>query len=137
MTASAPVREFFHAYARATASLDTAFLESAYAASFMFASPSGTMCIKLDDFLKVVPKRRAFFDAAGWKSTELETIEEAALDAHYVQVKAHWTFHFEKAPGGTRSEAVATTYILRREADGLRIVFQLDHDDLTRRLQPS
>ena len=65
----------------------------------MFASPSGTLAITRADFLKVVPKRRGFFDAAGWTGTELGTIEEAALDERYVQVKAYWTFRFEKPAG--------------------------------------
>ena len=134
MTASA-VREFFDAYARATASLDPAFLERAYADTFVFAGPSGAMSIKRDDFLKVVPKRRAYFDAAGWKATDLGSIEETLLDEHYVQVKAQWTFRFEQEPGRPIVEPAAATYILRHTADGLRIVFQLDHQDLTQRLQ--
>lgn len=132
---SPSVREFFDAYARATASLDPAFLEHAYAESFMFAGPSGTMTIRLEDFLKVVPKRRAFFDAAGWKSTALDATDETVLDEHYVQVRAQWTFRFEKEPGRPVVEPAAATYILRRDPQGLRIVFQLDHQDLTRRLQ--
>ena len=136
MTApSRSVREFFDAYARATASLDPAFLEQAYAESFMFAGPAGALAIKRDDFLAVVPKRRVFFDAAGWKSTELGAIEETVLDEHYVQVKAHWTFRFEKEPGRPIVEPAVATYILRHDPHGLRIVFQLDHQDLARRLQ--
>ena len=132
---SRSVRDFFEAYARATASLDPGFLEAAYADSFMFAGPAGTLTIKRDDFLKVVPKRRALFDAAGWKATELGAVEETVLDDHYVQVKAQWQFRFEKEAGAPVVEPAAATYILRRDASGLRIVFQLDHQDLTTRLQ--
>ena len=136
MTASSEsVRDFFDAYARATASLDPAFLERAYADGFVFAGPAGSLVVRRDDFLKIVPKRRVFFDAAGWKSTELGSIDETMLDEHYVQVKAHWTFRFEKEAGRPIVEPAAATYILRRDTGGLRIVFQLDHQDLTRRLQ--
>ena len=129
------VRDFFEAYARATASLDTAFLEAAYADTFMFAGPSGAMTVRRDDFLRVVPRRKAAFDAAGLTATELRSIEETPLDEHYVQVKAHWTFRFEKERGRPIVEPAAATYILRRDERGLRILFQIDHQDLTRRLQ--
>ena len=63
--ATKAIQDFFDAYAKATASLDLAFLESAYGDPFMFAYPGGVQAVKRDDFLKVVPKRGAFFRAAG------------------------------------------------------------------------
>ena len=83
--ASKAIREFFDEYAKATGSLDLAFLGTAYGDTFMFAGPGGVQAVKRDDFLKVVPKRGA-------------------------------------------------TYILRRQENSLQIVFQLDHQDLTKRL---
>ena len=135
MPEAGSVREFFDAYARATASLDMAFLEAAYAEAFMFAGPSGAMVVRRDDFLKVVPRRKAVFAAAGLTATELRSIEEVALDEHYLQVKAHWMFRFEKEPGRPILEPAAATYILRRDEAGPRIVFQVDHQDLTKRVQ--
>jgi hypothetical protein len=57
------------------------------------------------------------------------------LDENYIQVKAYWAFTFEKEPGRSMVDEGAATYILRREGDGLQIVFQLDHQDLTKRAQ--
>jgi hypothetical protein len=132
---SEPIGKFFEAYARATASVDTDFLGSAYAEQFMFAGPNGVQSIKREDFLKIVPKRKAFMTGLGLKSSELRRAEETVLDEHYIQVKAYWAFTFEKEPGRSIVDEGAATYILRREGGGLQIVFQLDHQDLTKRAQ--
>ena len=129
------VRKFFEAYARATALVDSGVLGSAYAEQFMFASPSGVQAVRREDFLKVVPKRKAFLTGLGLKSSTLRRLEETALDEQYVQVKAYWAFTFEKEPGRPFADEGAATYILRREGEGLQIVFQLDHQDLTKRAQ--
>ena len=133
--ASGAVREFFGTYARATASLDPGFLESAYAELFMFAGPAGVQAVKREDFLKIVPKRKAFFASVGLAASEVVGLEETVLDEHHLLVKAHWTFRFEKE--GARSVVApgAATYVLRRHGGGLSIVFQLDHQDLTKLVQ--
>ncbi len=132
--ASKGIREFFDAYAKATASLDLAFFGAAYGDTFMFAGPGGVQAVKRDDFLKVVPKRGAFFKAAGLVVTELHSLEETQLDEKHVMVRAQWRLRFEKEPGRPIVEDTAATYILRRQEDSLQIVFQIDHQDLTKRL---
>jgi hypothetical protein len=61
--ASGEVKQSFEAYGRATASLDAGFLAAAYAETFTFAGPLGAQAVKRDDFLRLVPKRKAFFDS--------------------------------------------------------------------------
>ena len=88
-----------------------------------------------EDFLKVVPKRRAFFVAAGLAASEVVDLEETALDQRHLLVKARWMFRFEKHPSRPVVEEGAATYVLRRQEGGLAIIFQLDHQDLTKRVQ--
>jgi hypothetical protein len=132
---SKSIREFFDAYAKATGSLDLTFLGAAYGDTFMFASPSGIQAVKRDDFLKVVPKRGAFFRAAGLLASEVRTLEEMRLDEKHTMVQTRWNLRFEKAPGHPIIDEIAATYILRRQESSLQIVFQLDHQDLTKRLE--
>lgn len=129
------VRTFFEAYARATSLVDAGLLASAYAEQFMFAGPSGVQAVRREDFLKVVPKRKAFLAGLGLQGSELRRLEETVLDGQYVQVKAYWAFMFEKEAGRRIVDEGAATYILRREGERLQIVFQLDHQDLTQRAQ--
>jgi ketosteroid isomerase-like protein len=133
--ANKAIREFFEAYAKATKSLDLAFLGSAYGDTFMFAGPGGVQAVKRDDFLKVIPKRGAFFKAAGLMTTEVRRLEEIRLDETHTMVRSYWSMRFEKGSGHPIIEEIAATYILRREQEAWRIVFQLDHQDLTKRVQ--
>jgi hypothetical protein len=129
------IKEFFDAYAQATGSLDLTFLGTAYGDTFMFASPGGVQAVRRDDLLKVAPKRGAFFRAAGLVASEVRGLEEMRLDEKHIMVQTRWTLRFEKEPGRPIIDEIATTYILRRQEDSLQIVFQLDHQDLTKRLE--
>jgi hypothetical protein len=133
--ASKAIGEFFYAYAKATGSLDLAFFGTAYGDPFMFAGPGGVQAVKRDDFLKVVPKRGAFFRAAGLVASEVHSLEERRLDEKHTMVQVQWNLRFEKEPGRPIVDESAATYILRRQDNSLQIVFQLDHQDLTKRLE--
>jgi hypothetical protein len=50
-------------------------------------------------------------------------------------VKAYWNMQFEKGPGQSLVVETSATYILHRRGDRPRIVFQLDHQDLMKRVQ--
>src|SRR5262245_28053182 len=113
--ATKAIREFFEAYARATATLDLAFLESAYGDTFMFAGPGGVQAVKRDDFLKVVPKRGAFFKAAGLVASKIRRLEETRLDENHTMVQTQWSMQFEKDPGRSIVDEIAATYVLRRQ----------------------
>jgi hypothetical protein len=133
--ASSAVRALFEAFARANASADPAFFATAYAETFMFAGPATCQAVKRDDFLKVIPKRRAFFATVGLAATDVSSIDERPLDEHHLLVRVGWTFRFDRHAARPIVEEGAATYVLRRQDSRLQIVFQLDHQDLTRRVQ--
>jgi len=132
---SEAVRRFFSDYVKAADSLDLAFLGSAYSDSFLFAGPSGTQTVKRDDFLRVLPRRKEFFLGAGLKSSLIQSLEETRLDDSYVMVKTRWSMRFDKVDAPPVVIESAATYVLRREGDAVRIVFQLDHQDLMQRIR--
>jgi ketosteroid isomerase-like protein len=133
--ASKAIRDFFEAYAEATASLDLAFLESAYGNTFMFAGPGGVQAVKRDDFLKVVPKRGAFFKSLGLVASEIRRLEETRLDDHHTMVQTQWSLRFERDAGRSIIADTVATYVMRRQQGSWQIVFQLDHQDLARRVE--
>src|SRR4051812_34360488 len=73
------VRALFEAYARATDSTDPAFFATAYGETFMFAGPTSVQAVKRDDFLNIIPKRRAFFATVGLAATKVSRIDESPL----------------------------------------------------------
>ena len=133
--ASDIVREFFEGFEKATNALDLEILGSQYGDSFMFASPQGSQSIKKVDFLKVLQKRKGFFKTIGLISSKITALEETRLDKNYVMVKTYWNMQFEKNPGQSIVNEISATYVLFQQENILQIVFQLDHQDLTKRVQ--
>jgi hypothetical protein len=133
--ASNIVREFFESFEKASNALDLEILGSQYGDSFMFASPQGAQSIKKDDFLRVLPKRKGFFKNIGLISSKITELEETRLDKNYVMVKAYWNMKFEKNLGQSIVDEISATYILFQQENILQIVFQFDHQDLTKRVQ--
>jgi hypothetical protein len=95
--ASSVASEFFEAYARATGSPDPEFLGTAYADTFMFAGPGGVQAINKDDFLRVVSKRGAFFEAVGLAACEVRGLHPG----HPVQLKDARTGPRRRGPRGS------------------------------------
>ena len=129
------VREFFEDYERGSNALDLELLASRYSDSFTFASPQGVQAIKKEDFLKVLPRRKEFFKTVGLTSSKIQRLEETRLDNNYIMVKVYWNMRFEKDPEQPIINQISATYILYQQEDLLRIVFQLDHQDLMKRVQ--
>ncbi len=130
--ASERVKAFFATYESNIGGADPATIAAQYGESFVFAGPQGTQAVKRDDFVRVLPKRQAFFTSLGLRSSRVVSLEEASVDDRCVLVRARWKIAFESAGAAVD---VSSTYLLQEHPDGLRIVFQLDHDDLTKRVQ--
>jgi len=133
--ASERVKAFFDTYESNIRGSDPATMAAQYAESFVFAGPQGAQAVKRDDFVKVLPKRQGFFKSIGLRSSIVIALEEAGFDNRCVLVKAQWRIEFYSAAAAEAALDVSSTYLLQQQPDGLRIVFQLDHDDLTKRVQ--
>ena len=129
------VGELFRDYERGIAASDADMISSLYGDSFVFAGPQGAQVVRREDLLRALPRRQEFFKAAGLASSRLRSLEETRLDDHFVMVKAYWNMQFEKGPGQSLVVETSATYILHRRGDRPRIVIQLDHQDLMKRVQ--
>ena len=133
--ASPAVKGFFDEYERNLATNNLKQLAEQYSETFMFAGPQGTQSVRKEDFLRALPKREGFFKAVGLQSTQIISLQETPLDEQYIQVKVGWKMRFAKNPDRPVEDENSATYILYRQDHGLKIVFQLDHQDLTGRVQ--
>ena len=129
------VRKFFEDYERSSNAPDPELIASQYSDSFMFAGLQGVQAIKKDDFLKALPKRAVFFKTVGLTASKIQSLEETRLDDNYVLVKVSWSMRFEKDREQSTIAEISATYILYQQKDVLWIVFQLDHQDLMKRVQ--
>ena len=75
------------------------------------------------------------FRSVGLLSSKIESLEASKLDSKYVLVKAVWQMRFERRTGEPLDSQNSTTYILSAVGDSFQIVFQIDHQDLTKKVQ--
>lgn len=129
------VKEFFERYERANAEFEVQRIAALYADVFLFGNPEGVQSVKKEDFVRVLPKRKEFFRSVGLLSSKIESLEASKLDSKYVLVQAVWQMRFERRTGEPLDSQNSTTYILSAVGDSFQIVFQIDHQDLMKKVQ--
>ena len=67
------IKEFFLQYEKANSFSDVSGISALYADTFMFGGPNGVQAVNKGDFLKVVPKRKAYFSSMGLSDSRAET----------------------------------------------------------------
>jgi ketosteroid isomerase-like protein len=124
------VEAFFAAFAAASDQLDTDRLAELFAETFLAADPAGVQAVPRQAFLRILPRRAELFAAAGVTRVVLTDLQHQPLDNTYVLARADW--HAERPGAASTPVRLSSTFILRRDADRLRVVFYLNHQDLTR-----
>jgi hypothetical protein len=131
---NAEVKSFFTGYETANAIFDVEKIAACYADVFMFGGPEGVQCVK-KDFLKVLPRRKEFFRSRGLLSSNIGSLEASTLDSRYTLVKVIWNMRFDRGASAPILSQNAASYILSRTDGRSQIVFQIDHQDLGKRVQ--
>jgi ketosteroid isomerase-like protein len=124
------VKEFFLRYEKANSSSDVSGLGALYADTFMFGGPNGVQAISKEDFIKVLPKRKAYFSSMGLSDTQLRSVEAEQLDSKYLRANVAWRMTLHKSSHIKTLDTFATYILMRGSGDELSIVFQIDHQDL-------
>jgi len=132
---NAQIRELFERYERANADFDVAKIASLYADVFMFGGEQGVQAVKKDDFLKVLPRRKEFFRSIGLVSSQVEQIETTQLDSRYVLAKVVWKMQIERSGTGGSEIKTSASYLLWVSNGSFQIVFQVDHQDLAKKVK--
>jgi ketosteroid isomerase-like protein len=128
------VEAFFETFAAASDQLDVDRLAELFAETFCAADPAGVQPVPRQTFLHAPPGRAELFRSAGIARVVLAGLEHHALDDTYVLARTDWRAERTAASTPVR---LSSTFILRRDADRLRVVFYLNHQDLTRALGPA
>src|SRR5215472_12819285 len=126
------VEDFFRRYEQANHDFDVPLIATLYADTFMFGNPQGVQAVKKEDFVKVLPRRKDFMKAAGLLSSRIDSVAVTRLDSKYILAKTVWTMRVRAGNGAEVSGKTSATYILSIVGDSLEIIFQVDHQDLTK-----
>jgi hypothetical protein len=129
------VKSFFSGYETANATFDLEQIAAYYADVFMFGGPEGVQCVKKEDFLKVLPRRKEFFRSQGLVSSTVDSLEASALDSKYTLVKVIWNMRFDRSASEPKYSKNAASYVLSRTDNIFQIIFQVDHQDFRKRVQ--
>jgi hypothetical protein len=129
------VKTFFSGYETANATFDLEQIAACYADVFMFGGPGGVQCVKKEDFLKVLPRRKEFFRSQGLASSNIDSLEASALDSKYTLVKVIWNMRFDGSASEPKYSKNSASYVLSRTDNRFQIIFQVDHQDLRKRVQ--
>ncbi|HKQ87368.1 MAG TPA: hypothetical protein VJS43_11445 [Candidatus Acidoferrales bacterium] len=129
------VRRFFEIYEVANREFDVEKISALYADVFVFGKPQGVQAVKKEDFVKVLPKRKEFFKTVGLVSSSVVSLDVSALDQNYALAKVVWNMRFERSPGVFIESENSATYVLLFTDDSAQIVFQLDHQDLMKKVK--
>ncbi len=129
------IKKFFEQYENDMNVLDLDRIGSQYADTFMFADPNGTRVVEKQRFLAALPKRQEFFKTVGHQSTRVLSLDETALDDHYVLVHARFVMRFEKGSVPPVDAHLDSTFVFYIDADSPKIVFHIEHEELQQALQ--
>ena len=91
--------------------------------------------MKKEDFVKVLPRRKDFMKTAGLLSSRVDSVTATKLDSKYMLAKTVWNMRVRANNGDEVAGKTSATYILSIVGDSFEIVFQVDHQDLTKTVQ--
>jgi hypothetical protein len=80
-------------------------------------------------------RRKEFFKSSGLVASRIESLEVSSLDSRYVLVKVVWRMRFDRKEAEPIDSENSATYILLTAGNRPEIVFQIDHQDLAKRVQ--
>jgi hypothetical protein len=128
------VTTFFEIYEKSVSEAAVSIVGALYSDVFMFGGPRGSQPVKKDDFLKLLPGRKAYFKSIGLEKTTVASIDEISLDAKYILAKVVWKMSLKNSTESSRQFETQTTYILEIKNETPVIIMQLDHQDLGERV---
>jgi hypothetical protein len=129
------IKKFLLTYEQANNLSDVGTLGELYADAFMFGGNQGVQVVPKENFLQIIPKRKAFFSSLGLQSTSLVSFQENSISEKYISVDVQWSMHYEKVGKSAIDNVASATYILFFNADTMKIVMQIDHQDLNERVK--
>ncbi len=128
------ITKFFEIYEKSVSETAVSTVAALYSDVFMFGGPRGTQSVKKDDFLKLLPGRKAYFKSIGLENSTVASIDEIALDASYSMARVVWKMSLRNSTATSRQFETQTTYILEIKNEKPVIIMQLDHQDLGERV---
>jgi hypothetical protein len=123
------LRAFFARYAEGVRTFDPTIVVGAYAEQYVSASPDGAICARNDAaFRAAFAPWRARFEAMGFRTTVIRSLETTPLDAHFSLARVGWRTRFDRGAGPVDVDFDESYVLLRRDGDvAPQIVCAISH----------
>jgi hypothetical protein len=102
-----------------------------FADVFMAADPGGARAVPSSVLLMAIPQRKKLFESVKSSVTTLASVKQTRLDERYVLLETEWLVKFDRGRGHCEDLTLGSTFVVHRSDDGMKIVFYLNHEDLT------
>jgi hypothetical protein len=102
-----------------------------FADVFMAADPGGARAVPSSVLLMAIPHRKKLFEGVKSSVTTLASVKQTRLGERYVLLETEWLVKFDRGRGHCEDLPLRSTFVVYRSDDGIRIVFYLNHEDLT------
>lgn len=121
------IHGFFDVFTRASSTLDPDALAGCFDETFLSSDAAGTRVVPRPAFLQALAGRAQMFADAGIGRAVFRQLTYQELDQHHVLASATWG-----APrtDGSGEVTLASSFLLRRDGDQLRIVVYINHQGL-------
>jgi hypothetical protein len=121
----ADIKDFVDEFDRRSAGSGTE-TTALFASNFLALEPARAVALTPAILAAALPARRGMFDAAGVGDIRRADARQLRLDDQHIIVSVDWTA--ERA--GRNPLRLESTFLVRREPDGPRIVVYLNHHDI-------
>jgi hypothetical protein len=125
------VRDFFRRFEHAAEDPGSEPLTNLYCAEFMALDSSSAVTITPQALLAALPRRKQLFEAIGCDGLDLADISEIPLDDVHTLVRTSWSLRMRKETALIPAR-LHSTFILRKDDRGWRIIVYLNHQDMKR-----
>jgi NTF2-like protein (DUF6841) len=121
---------FLEQFTAAGKSLDPRAQRRCWAETFLSLDPNRATPVPREEMLAVLHRRREMFASIGATSSDLIDAQEMPLDERHTIVRTTWRWRLEHADESDDELVLQSTFLLRREETGWRIVVYLNHQDV-------
>ena len=122
------VAEFFEEFQQASDTLDATRSAKQFAEVFLHSDPEGVHAITNEDFVQLLPARKAFFDRLGLRSSRTRLASAEEVGEAYVLARTTVDMQFDK--NGTTVDLHQTASYLLKKQRGTFVIIAYLNDQL-------
>jgi|SRR5215831_2104122 len=124
------VRRFFERYGQASDGLNLQAVGASFADVFLSLDPNSVSVVTREQLLVVLPRRQQLLAAISGIGANLTDFDEKVLDERHTLARTSWQVRFDAEHEDGEPLALHSSFLLRLEEDGWRIVLYLNHQDI-------